>query len=262
MLLLGAELRPRNPNLVISHLGQHPSPVLHEQFFKTLFLSQSGKATALTHCSVSAPLPLPILLCSTVQLQIFSQSFFELKCEYTVAQACMQEALNAIDRVHSASSYTVAPCGQLQVACGQAAPEPEALLDEETLTTGILPFVDGIITSAGNASIEPVFAFSASTDPGALLGHAWHVCLFSPVLSHKHHFMQQTAACKCTYGVAVCLFWLLMVTCSAQHINLQGCFSPFPVPYLKRHTAAEVMLTTYQEDSCRLEVLDAVLYAH
>ena len=52
------------------------------------------------------------------------------------------------------------------MACGQAAPEPEALLDAETLDTEILPFVDGIITSAGNASIEPVFAFSASTDPG------------------------------------------------------------------------------------------------
>ena len=90
-------------------------------------------------------------------------------------QPCMQEALNAIDRVHSASSYTVAPCGQLQVACGQAAPEPEALLDEEMLNTEILPFVDGIITSSGNASIEPVFAFSASTDPGVLLRMAWHV---------------------------------------------------------------------------------------
>ena len=78
----------------------------------------------------------------------------------------LQEALNAIDRVHSASSFTVAPCGQLQVACGQVAPEPEALLDAEMLDTEILPFVDGIITSAGNASIDPVFAFSASTDPG------------------------------------------------------------------------------------------------
>lgn len=97
----------------------------------------------------------------------------------------MQEALNAIDRVHSTSSYTVAPCGQLQVACGQAAPEPEALLDEETLTTEILPFVDGIITSAGNASIEPVFAFSASTDPGALLRLAKRLCLILPVLSHR-----------------------------------------------------------------------------
>ena len=81
----------------------------------------------------------------------------------------VQEALNALDRVYSASSYTVAPCGQLQVACGQAAPEPEALLDADMLDTEILPFVDGIITSTGNASIEPVFAFSASTDPGTLL---------------------------------------------------------------------------------------------
>ena len=89
-------------------------------------------------------------------------------------QFFLQEALNAIDRVHSASSLTVAPCGQLQVACGQVAPEPEALLDEETLDTQILPFVDGIITSAGNASIAPVFAFSASTDPGVILRACCH----------------------------------------------------------------------------------------
>ena len=140
----------------------------------------------------------------------------------------MQEALNAIDRVHSASSYTVAPCGQLQVACGQAAPEPEALLDDETLTTEILPFVDGIITSAGNASIEPVFAFSASTDPGALLGLAWHMCLVTPVLSHTQKHTKQIATCKCTCGVTLhCLF---VVSCSSVHCMLRMLLA---TPYTK-----------------------------
>lgn len=132
-----------------------------------------------------------------------------LRCIVQVVHACMQEALSAIDRVHSASSYTVAPCGQLQVACGQAAPEPEALLDEEMLNTEILPFVDGIITSQGNASIEPVFAFSASTDPGVFLRMAWLVsdvmhdswtvsdltCVAMHMHMHRcaHNFLSHTA---------------------------------------------------------------------
>ncbi|KAL3130726.1 hypothetical protein ABBQ38_000073 [Trebouxia sp. C0009 RCD-2024] len=83
------------------------------------------------------------------------------------------DALNAIDRVYSTSSYTVAPCGQLQVACGQVAPMSTDLLDAETLNTQILPFVDGIITTSGNASIAQLVAFSAPSDPGALNRAEW-----------------------------------------------------------------------------------------
>lgn len=98
---------------------------------------------------------------------------FALNSAAQSAHLLLQEALNATDRVHSVSSYTVAPCGQLQVACGQVAPEPEpemygeAMFGAEMLNTEILPFVDGVITSS-NSSINPAFAFSASTDPGVL----------------------------------------------------------------------------------------------
>ena len=46
------------------------------------------------------------------------------------------------------------------------------LRDAEALKTEILPFVDGIITSSGNASIEALFSFNAQTDPGVLLSNA------------------------------------------------------------------------------------------
>ena len=83
--------------------------------------------------------------------------------------SAVQEALSVIDRVYSVSSYTVAPCGQLQVACSQITPvsTPEEITPE-ILDTEILPYVDGLITSTGNASISPLFAFSASTDPGQI----------------------------------------------------------------------------------------------
>ncbi len=80
----------------------------------------------------------------------------------------LQQALNVTDRVFSVSSDTVAPCGQLQVACTQIAPLAEMLNDTDYLDTELLPYVDGIITSTPNASISPLFAFSASTDPGLL----------------------------------------------------------------------------------------------
>ena len=80
----------------------------------------------------------------------------------------LQQALNVTDRVYSVSSDTVAPCGQLQVACTQIAPAAEMLNDTDYLDTELLPYVDGIITSTPNASISPLFAFSASTDPGSL----------------------------------------------------------------------------------------------
>ena len=73
-----------------------------------------------------------------------------------------------IDRIYSVSSYTVAPCGQLQAACSQLAPTPEEFTPE-ILDDTVLPYVDGIITSSGNATLEPLFAFSASTDPGLFL---------------------------------------------------------------------------------------------
>jgi hypothetical protein len=80
----------------------------------------------------------------------------------------LQQALNVTDRVYSVSSDTVAPCGQQQVACTQIAPMAEMLNDTDYLDTELLPYVDGIITSTPNASISPLFAFSASTDPGLL----------------------------------------------------------------------------------------------
>lgn len=46
------------------------------------------------------------------------------------------------------------------------------LLDAETLNTQILPFVDGIITTSGNASIAQLVAFSAPSDPGVRLPSA------------------------------------------------------------------------------------------
>ncbi|KAL0043795.1 hypothetical protein WJX82_001269 [Trebouxia sp. C0006] len=90
----------------------------------------------------------------------------------TIPYAYLQ-ALNVTDRVYSVSADTVAPCGQLQVACTQIAPLAEMLNDTEYLDTELLPYVDGIITSTPNASISPLFAFSASTDPGSLNRAEW-----------------------------------------------------------------------------------------
>ena len=78
---------------------------------------------------------------------------------------CLQQALDVVDRVYSLSSYTVAACGQLQVACTQEAPPEEMLCDAEYLDP-LLASVDGIMTSTANATLQPQFAFSASTDPG------------------------------------------------------------------------------------------------
>lgn len=77
----------------------------------------------------------------------------------------LQQALDVVDRVYSLSSYTVAACGQLQVACTQEAPPEEMLYDAEYLDP-LLANVDGIITSTSNETLQPQFAFSASTDPG------------------------------------------------------------------------------------------------
>ena len=81
------------------------------------------------------------------------------------SQVCLQQALDVVDRVYSLSSYTVAACGQLQVACTQEAPPEEMLYDAEYLDP-LLANVDGIMTSTANATLQPQFAFSASTDPG------------------------------------------------------------------------------------------------
>lgn len=69
--------------------------------------------------------------------------------------------------MYSLSSYTVAACGQLQVACTQEAPPEEMLYDDEYLTP-LLANVDAIMTSTANATLQPQFAFSASTDPGVI----------------------------------------------------------------------------------------------
>lgn len=90
----------------------------------------------------------------------------------TVPYAYLQ-ALNVTDRVYSVSADTVAPCGQLQVACTQIAPTAEMLTDTDYLDSDLLPYVDGIITSSANGSISPLFAFSASTDPGSLNRAEW-----------------------------------------------------------------------------------------
>ncbi|DBA71969.1 hypothetical protein WJX79_005778 [Trebouxia sp. C0005] len=90
----------------------------------------------------------------------------------TIPYAYLQ-ALNVTDRVFSVSSDTVAPCGQLQVACTQIAPTAEMLSDTDYLDNELLPYVDGIITSTPNGSISPLFAFSASTDPGSLNRAEW-----------------------------------------------------------------------------------------
>ena len=91
--------------------------------------------------------------------------------------SAVQEALSVIDRVYSVSSYTVAPCGQLQAACSQITPvsTPEEITPE-ILDTEILPYVDGLITSTGNATISPLFAFSASTDPGQIFTQVTYQC--------------------------------------------------------------------------------------
>ena len=89
-------------------------------------------------------------------------------CHFDIGLCVLQQALNVTDRVYSVSADTVAPCGQLQVACTQIAPTAEMLNDTDYLDSDLLPYVDGIITSTANGSISPLFAFSASTDPGRL----------------------------------------------------------------------------------------------
>lgn len=89
-------------------------------------------------------------------------------CQTVLRAGChvvLQQALDVVDRVYSLSSYTVAACGQLQVACTQEAPPEEMLYDAEYLDP-LLANVDGIITSTSNETLQPQFAFSASTDPG------------------------------------------------------------------------------------------------
>ncbi len=104
------------------------------------------------------------------------------RCSFSSSPSLLQEALSVTDRVYSVSAETVAPCGQLQVACTQTAPTEEELTDTDYLTAEVLPYVDGIITSTPNASISPLFAFSASTDPGWLPLQ----CRMPHALCHRH----------------------------------------------------------------------------
>ena len=77
----------------------------------------------------------------------------------------LQQALDVVDRVYALSPFTVAACGQLQLACNQEDP-PEELSCYPEVPESLLPNVDGIISSTATATLQQQFAFSASAEPG------------------------------------------------------------------------------------------------
>ncbi len=146
------------------------------------------------------------------------------KWHHDICLCGLQQALNVTDRVFSVSSDTVAPCGQLQVACTQIAPLAEMLNDTDYLDNELLPYVDGIITSTPNASISPLFAFSASTDPGLLFLQLVSCILhLASCILHLASCILHLASCilhlaSCILHLASCI-WQPALLCVTDHVS-------------------------------------------